>query len=79
MSLLYEHQFLNLEASLKNDMHLDIIGDDLFMELIFFFFENQYHKNFRNLLKYLIFLKKIDDCYQITYIVYHIFFTITAK
>ena len=68
---------LNLEASLRNGTHSDIVGDDLFMELKIL--RESIPEEVRKPIEVLDFLKKIEDCYQNTEIAYRILLTIPVS
>ncbi|XP_010430703.1 PREDICTED: zinc finger MYM-type protein 1-like [Camelina sativa] len=63
-----------LEASLKHDMHSDIDGEDLFMELKLL--RDVLPKEITKPVEVLEFLKRMDGCYPNTWIAYRILLTI---
>lgn len=68
---------LNLETSLKNGMHSDIVGYDLFMELKII--RDTIPLEVRKPVEVLDFLKKMEDCYQNTEVAYRILLTIPVS
>lgn len=68
---------LNLEASLRNGTHSDIVGDDLFMELKIL--RESIPEEVQKPIEVLDFLKRMEDCYQNTEIAYRILLTIPVS
>lgn len=68
---------MNLEASLKNGMHSDIVGEDLFMKLKIL--RETIPLEVRKPIKVLDFLKKkMEDCYKNIEVAYRILLTISV-
>lgn len=69
---------MNLEASLKNGMHSDIVGEDLFMKLKIL--RETIPLEVRKPIKVLDFLKKkMEDCYKNIEVAYRILLTISVS
>ncbi|VYS59088.1 unnamed protein product [Arabidopsis thaliana] len=68
---------MKLEASLKHDVHSDVDGEDLFMELKLL--KDVLPKEIIKPVEVLDFLKRMDGCYPNTWITYRILLTIPVS